>query len=159
MSKKRGRPSKAKEISEVRIAPAAPELPDDKATPQAVPAPAPKAADIPAPPRHISAMSHIPRKRWGVPMWLILLAAYTGSEYGAKMPARNNALGIMARGTEKKNEDGEAWFPNLNYAFDRFGWICRNLKLDYSKPEKCVEALKDRCPNIDSVSYKIFMEA
>ena len=139
MSKKRGRPPKEELENTVRVEE--------------------KKLVIPDAPRYVVALSHIPQKRWGVPLWLVHLAAYTGSEYGKKMPGTNNAFGIKAKGTEAKNAEGWAWFGRIQFAYDRFGWICKNLDLDYSKPDKCVAALKSRCPNIDTVPYTHFTEA
>ena len=150
--KTRGRPPKpAPEID-------APEVDTNGDAPETPEAPKP-AAKIPPPTREVVALAHIPRKRYGVPLWLVYLAAWTGSQYGARARGRNNILGIMARGTEPKTEHGAAWFALAPFAFDRFGAICAGLKLDYSDPEACIAKLKDRCPNIDDVPYTIFKEA
>ena len=49
-------------------------------------------------------------------------------------------------------------FPKIPMGFDRFGLICQRLKMDYKKPDECIKTLRKRCPKIDTIPYKQFME-
>jgi hypothetical protein len=75
------------------------------------------------------------------------------------MKGTNNSHGILAKGTMQKNEQGYAWFGKIPISYDQFGYLCvKELALDYSKPEACIETLKTRCPEIDKADFKLFKE-
>ena len=114
---------------------------------------------VPPVPPLVIGLSRAVREKWGVPVWLTQLASWTGSRFHTATPGTNNACGIMATGTMQKNLEGWAWFGNIPISYDQFGFACSKLGLDYSKPEKCIEALKTVCPKINTESYTLFKEA
>jgi hypothetical protein len=114
---------------------------------------------IPPTPPIIQGTSKVPIARWGVPEWLVLLAAWTGSEYGKNAEGVNNLCGILPTGTMPVSKSGYAWFGNPTIGMDQFGQVCHSMGLDYSNPKECVRRLKPRCPKIDTVSYTLFTEA
>lgn len=111
---------------------------------------------IPKPPPLVQGMAQAVNRKWGVPLWLTYLAAWTGSKFGTVKHPTGNLCGIKAEGTEQKNEEGMAWFGMPVHGFDRFGWVCSGLALNYSDPVECVRKLKARCPAIDSTDIKLF---
>ena len=128
-------------------------------TPEAAKA-SPQAVAIPPVPAFVRAMARVVESKWRVPQWLTILAAWTGSKFGAEMPGTNNAVGMIAAGTMQRNAEGYAWFGKLPFAYDQFGYLCaRKLALDYSDPAACIAALKPRCPNIDAIKHDTFKEA
>jgi hypothetical protein len=114
---------------------------------------------IPEVPGSITIAARAVHRKWGTPLWVFYLASWTGSRYGTKpLAGRNNLAGIKATGTEPATEDGMAWFTNVTRCFDRLAFIvARECKT--SDPAELVEALKVRCPDIDTSDYKLFMEA
>jgi len=114
---------------------------------------------VPAIPTDVQGIAAMVQQKWSVPEWLTILASWTGSRFHQSMKGVNNACGIMAKGTMQSNEQGRAWFGNVPISYDQFGYLCvKELGLDYSKPKECIEALKARCPEIDTTDYKLFKE-
>jgi hypothetical protein len=141
-------PAPTPQAASTRADPVA-EKTEAKKTPEAIPA-------IPNDVRGVAAMV---LQKWGVPLWLTILASWTGSRFHQSMKGANNACGIMAIGTMPSNEQGRAWFGNVPISYDQFGYVCvKDLALDFSNPEACVKALKARCPEIDTTDYKLFKE-
>lgn len=118
-----------------------------------------KTPEAPPVPSVVKGLAMLVTRKWGVPAWLIYHASYTGSRFGTRTKANNAHLGVVAKGTEPKGPEGYAWYGNAKIAYDKFGSICSGLNLDYSNPKVCIAALKERCPEIDTIPHTQFMEA
>ena len=145
-NQKRGRPTATSPEPPIRAKTESTESPKAAAPIKITPPPTPAI---------VRGLAFAVQRKWGVPPWLTKLASWTGSKFHTQTLGTNNACGIKAYGTMQRNETGWAWFGNIPISYDQFGAICRDLNFDH--PEKCVEAIKDKCPNIDIMFIKHFI--
>ncbi len=139
-----------------------PDAPDMDIETIAAAEPAAVTPGIPAPlpiPGFVRVMARAVAGKWGVPAWLTYLAAATGSSFGTATHGTHNWCGVVARGTESRDENGYAWYGRAPFAFDKFGEICRHANLDYSNPAAVIAALIDRCPAIADIDHSTYKEA
>lgn len=118
----------------------------------------PRTDKPPQAPGHLLAFARIIGHRYGVPEWLVLLAAWAGSRYGTATLATHNWTGRRARGTEMHNGQGIAWYNTMLFCIERFGLDCHQLGLDYGDPKACVDALKELYPEITTATITDFTE-
>jgi len=136
MSKKRTTTEKPEKVEQVEKPPEKPKYPLD---PPGI-----------NPPNWLIALARVVNRRYGVPVWVTYLAAWTGSRYGKEQKGVNNATGYKASGTEKKNSDGYALFGNRRAEFGRLGINYNTLGF---------EGLAKKYPHIKDCDPKHFMEA